>query len=96
MEKIDATEEQMKEYHNRTLASELLAEVKQTAKRWFIIAIVELGIIFALLIGFLYYITLLVDVSYDTIEQVDNTNTTAVIGAFDRDGLPKSDKSANP
>ena len=52
---------------NKTLATELLHEVKARAKRWFIIAIVELCVLVAVIAGFLWYITLPVE-EY-TIEQ---------------------------
>lgn len=46
---------------NKTLATELLHEVKASAKRWFIIAIVELCIILAIVAGFIWYLTLPVE-----------------------------------
>ena len=42
---------------NETLASELLHEVKASAKRWFVIAVVELVIIIGIVAGFLWYIS---------------------------------------
>ena len=58
------------ENNNTTLATELLHEIKASAKRWFIIAIAELVIIAILLCGMLWYFTLptdeqLVDISND-------------------------------
>lgn len=40
---------------HETLATELLRELKASARRWFIIAIIELGIILAIVVGFLIY-----------------------------------------
>ena len=57
---------------NEKLATELLHELKASAKRWFIIAIVELCIIVAVVAGFLWYISLPIDeVSTTTIENQD-------------------------
>lgn len=44
-----------------TLATELLHELKKSAKRWFIIAIIELMLLLALGGGFLWYISLPID-----------------------------------
>ena len=46
---------------NEKLATELLHEIKASAKRWFIIAIAELCMIVALVGGFLWYISLPVE-----------------------------------
>lgn len=43
---------------NMNFATELLHEVKAQAKRWFIISIVELGIITAIIAGLLWYFSL--------------------------------------
>lgn len=40
---------------SENLATELLREVKASARRWFIVSIIELGIILAIVIGFLIY-----------------------------------------
>lgn len=53
---------------NETLASELLHEVKASAKRWFVIAVVELVIIIGIVAGFLWYISLPVE-EYTVTEQ---------------------------
>lgn len=46
---------------NETLATELLHELKASAKRWFIVAMVELFVIIAIVAGFLWYISLPID-----------------------------------
>lgn len=56
-------------------ASELLAEVKLSAKRWFIAFLIMTGIEIATIAGFLWYISLPVeDVSFDS----ENGNNTYV------------------
>ena len=69
---------------NKTLATELLHEVKASAKRWFIIAIVELGVLLAVIAGFLWYITLPVD-EY-TIEQDATDRSFNMINGGDWNG----------
>lgn len=56
-----------------TLASEILAELKASAKRWFIAFLVMLGIELATIAGFLWYISLPVEESVNTqsIEDID-------------------------
>lgn len=53
-----------------TLASEILAELRASAKRWFIIAMAELLVILALIVGMLWYFSLPVDTSV-TVENDD-------------------------
>ena len=43
---------------NETLATEMLRELKSNSKRWFIIAIIELVIIFAMAGFFMWYINI--------------------------------------
>ena len=45
----------------QTLASELLAELKASSKRWFIAFLVMLGLELATIAGFIWYISLPVD-----------------------------------
>ena len=42
----------------QTLATELLHELKASAKRWFIIAVIELFVIIAMAGGFVWYLSL--------------------------------------
>ena len=74
----------MKMEENKTLATELLHEVKASAKRWFIIAIVELFVILAVIAGFLWYITLPVE-EY-TIEQEATDRSFNMINGGDWNG----------
>lgn len=55
----------------QTLATELLHELKISAKRWFIIAIIELIIILSLCGGFIWYLSLPIDESVVTLESED-------------------------
>ena len=43
---------------NQPLATELIKELRASNRRWFIVALAELGIIIAIVIGFLWYISL--------------------------------------
>ena len=49
------------EKETQTLATELLHELKASAKRWFIIAVIELFIILAMAGGFVWYLSLPVE-----------------------------------
>lgn len=60
---------------NTTLATELLREVKAQSKRWFITALVELGIIIIIVIAFIWYNSLPAeDISIDN----DNGNANYI------------------
>ena len=43
---------------NQPLATELIRELRASNRRWFIVALVELGVIIAIVVGFLWYISL--------------------------------------
>ena len=60
---------------NETLASELLHELKQTSKRWFIAFLIVVALWFATIAGFVWYISLPVDVS--TIEMETDSESNA-------------------
>lgn len=55
----------------QTLATELLHELKASAKRWFIIAVIELFIILAMAGGFIWYLSLPVEDEIVTLESED-------------------------
>lgn len=57
------------------LATELLKEVQISAKRWFIIAIVELLIILSMAGGFVWYLSLPID---EVVVENDEGNATYV------------------
>ena len=49
------------EKETQTLATELLKELSLTAKRWFIIAVIELVVILSMAGGFVWYLSLPID-----------------------------------
>lgn len=52
---------------NQPLATELIKELQSHSKRWFIVAVSELGIIIVIVLAFLWYLTLPIDqVSIDS------------------------------
>ena len=67
---------------DENLATELLKMVKMSAKRWFVIAMVELGII-AILVAFLFIVPLdtVVETSYEQeIDDIEESDITQNIG----------------
>ena len=54
-----------------TLATELLHELKASAKRWFIIAVIELFIILGIAGGFIWYLSLPVEDEVVSVESED-------------------------
>ena len=80
-------------------ATELLHEVKMNGRRWFVIAMVELGIILLLTGIFVWYISLPVDEITTTTEQSidgsDNTDVRLVGGDYNesKDGEENNDKT---
>lgn len=62
----------------QTLATELLHELKASAKRWFIIAVIELFIILGIAGGFVWYLSLPVEEEVVTVESDDNGNANYV------------------
>lgn len=67
---------------NETLATELLHELKMSARRWFIIAIVELVIICGITGAFIWYLTLPVDYTEWTVEQESTDRSFNNIGGY--------------
>ena len=65
-----------------TLATELLKDVKVQGKRWFIAAMVELGIIVGIVAGFLWYISLPIEetTTTQTVETMEDGNITQIGG----------------
>ena len=62
----------------RSLALEMLKEVKAQSKRWFVIAIIELIIIIATNIGWLIYNSQFEEITTDeqVIEDIDNSSNS--------------------
>ena len=61
-----------------TLATELLRELKISAKRWFIAFCIMVVLEIATIAGFMWYISLPVDESVVTVESDDNGNANYV------------------
>lgn len=55
----------------QTLATELLHELKASAKRWFIIAVIELIVILSMAGGFIWYLSLPVEDDVVSVESED-------------------------
>lgn len=70
----------------KSLASELLHELKMSCKRWFIAFIIMVGVEIATIVGFLWYISLPVeyeDVQYEQqAENDNNSRSLQVIGDY--------------
>lgn len=67
---------------NENLATELLRMVKMSARRWFIIAMVELGII-AILVAFLFIIPIdsYTETEYSQeVEDIEDSDVQQIIG----------------
>ena len=56
---------------NQTLATEMMKELALSAKRWFIIAIIELFIILCMAGGLFWYFSLPIDESVVTVDNED-------------------------
>lgn len=67
-----------------TLATELLHELKMSAKRWFIAFLIMLGIEVLTIAGFLWYISLPVD---ETVQVENDEGNANYIGGDLRGGL---------
>lgn len=76
---------------NETLATELLHELKASAKRWFIIALVELIIICGITGAFLWYLTLPVDTTEWTVEQEATDRSFNNLGGYINGSQTESD-----
>lgn len=81
---------------NISLATELLQEVKFSAKRWFIAFIVVLCLWFATIGAFVWYISLPVEVTESQVEQQsDNNSNNYVVGGDYNGGLSESNTESN-
>lgn len=78
-----------------TLASEILAELKASARRWFIAFLVMIGIEIATICGFLWYISLPVDdaVTMQSVDAENNGEIDQHVGDYYEGG---SDNTQNP
>jgi len=80
---------------NERFATELLREIKQSAKRWFIAFCVMVGLEIGTIAGFLWYITLPVDetVIEQGVEDIDNSNINQNVGDYNGKSIPESDQN---
>lgn len=76
-----------------TLASEILAELKASARRWFIAFLVMLGIEIATVCGFLWYISLPMEETSVT-QEADNASYNQVVGGDYNGGETDSNTQA--
>ena len=69
---------------NETLATELLHEIKASAKRWFIAFCIMVGLELATIIGFMWYISLPVEegTTSQTIDDIDNSEIRQIAGDY--------------
>ena len=76
-------------------ATELLRDLKANAKRWFIAFLVVLGLWFATIGAFVWYISLPVEVEDTQIEQQSDNNSNNYVVGGDYNGVSESDKDSN-
>lgn len=69
---------------NDTLATELLKELKISAKRWFIAFCIMIGLEVATIIGFMWYMSLPAEET--TVTQDNNGDSNTLIGIGDNYG----------
>lgn len=72
----------LKVMNNENLATEMLTELKSNAKRWFIIAMIELGLILGIVGGFLWYNSLPVNdtTSTEVTQDAEDSGNNNFIG----------------
>ena len=80
---------------NENFATELLHEVKLSAKRWFIAFLVVLGLWFATIGAFLWYISLPVEVTDTQVEQQSDNNSSNYVVGGNYNGVSESDEDSN-
>lgn len=80
---------------NETLATELLREVKASARRWFVAFCVMVGLEIATIIGFMWYISLPVDeITTEEIQQENNGDSSYLVGG-DYNGTTDNTENGN-
>ena len=78
---------------NEQFATELLREIKASARRWFIAFCIVVGLELCTIAGFLWYITLPIDET--TIEQsADNDGNNSIIGGDYNGIIPENNTQA--
>lgn len=86
------TSTQSKEMEEHSLSYMLLTEIKASARRWFIIALVELFIILGIIAGMIWYNSLPVE-TYMEVTQDTDGDSNQLIGIGDYDNGSTSDSS---
>lgn len=79
----------------KSLATELLHELKAVGKRWFIAFCIMVALEVATIVGFLWYISLPVEEITEEVEQeMSDTERSIMIGIGDNHGEADSEKNA--
>lgn len=78
----------------KTLATELLHELKASSKRWFIAFCIMTVLEIATIAGFLWYISLPVEEYEEITQEMEDTEHSTMIGVGDYNG--KTDGKAAP
>ena len=81
---------------DKTLASELLHELKAVSKRWFIAFLVMVGLEIVTIAGFMWYNTLPVEGEEYTIEQDATDRSFNIMGGDYNGGTTESDLQEIP
>lgn len=63
------------EREERSLATEMLAELKENSKRWFRVAVIELGLILLIITMFIGYLMMPVEEEMETITYTQDADT---------------------
>lgn len=63
------------EREEKTLATEMLAELKENSKRWFRVSVIELCIILLIIAMFIGYLTMPVEEETETITYTQDADT---------------------
>ena len=77
---------------SETLATELLKEVKASAKRWFIAFCIMIGLELATIVGFMWYISLPIEEVTTSYEQDADDNGSNLIIGGDYNGETESNQ----
>ena len=65
---------------NDTLATELLHEIKSSARRWFVAFCIMVGLEIATIIGFMWYISLPTETSTEVQQDTEGSSNNSFIG----------------
>ena len=79
-------------FDEHSLAWELLRELKSSAKRWFIISMIELVIIFILVGGVVWYLSLPIEENNSVTQESEGDSNTMIGIGGNSDGIQTNDK----